>query len=135
MISTPTTDLYFECHVTIEPVFDEKLALVTELAKGRHFRVADLLMRKRKEDTPERSKFDTFCTGHSKDYDDLSVRMQLLIDDLESAGFKVWRYKIENTLMDSKYSDVLGLLGDDGTPRFDYSDPKNQKAGRNLRDK
>lgn len=37
--------LYFEAHVTIEPVFERKrLDKLTEIARRHHFRVADLLM-------------------------------------------------------------------------------------------
>lgn len=100
---TPTTKLYFECHITIEPVFDERLEHLKELAKPYRFKVADLLMRKRLADTPERSSFDTFLTGHSKDYLDLEGRMMSLATRCSSEGYKVWRYKIENTLLDVKF--------------------------------
>jgi len=133
------TQLYFEAHVTIEPVFDDPcevcqgcgvvppgrectvcngegkltssdLGAVKQIAKSHGFKVADLLMQKRKADTQERSKDDTFCTARSKSYEDIHGRTVGLIVDLKSAGFKVWRYKIEDTVLDSKYSDVLGLL-------------------------
>lgn len=97
-----TTELYFECHITVEPVYGEALDALKELAAAYDFRVADLLMRKRLEDTPERSQFDTFLTGRSKDYEILKLRMERLLRDLESGLFRVWRYKIENTLLDVK---------------------------------
>ncbi len=94
------TQLYFECHITVEPVFGERLEELKELCKPWKFRVADLLMRKRMEDTPERSQFDTFCTGHSTNYPGLHARMVYLVQSIQKAGFEVWRYKIENTLLD-----------------------------------
>lgn len=102
--------LYYEAHITIEPVFDERLAKVKMLAERFQFKVADLLMQKRPEDTAERSKFDTFMTGHSKKYTDLNNRLGLLTCALQEAGFTVWRYKIEDTIIDSRHEDVLGLL-------------------------
>ena len=104
------TRLYFECHVTIEPVFDERLELARRISKHFGFKVADLLMKKRTDDTEERSRHDTFTTGHSKSYEDIHTRMVGLINSLKSEGFKVWRYKIEDTILDSKQGDELGLL-------------------------
>lgn len=95
--------IYYESHVTIEPVFDERLAQMKELARANGFRVAELMMKKRKEDTPERSSYDTFCTGHSKDFADLESRMNTLVSAITAAGFAVWRRKIEAVLIDSKY--------------------------------
>lgn len=108
--SVPKTDLYFECHITIEPVIGPGLFFIKNLASEHNFRVADLLMQKRPHDTPERSKFDTFMTGHSKDYRDIELRMKRLVKALQSAGYKVWRYKIENTIIDSRSEDKLGIL-------------------------
>jgi hypothetical protein len=101
--------LYLECHITIEPVFDERLQEASQLAKKHNFRVADLLMKKRENDTEERSKYDTFMTGHSQDRDDLSVRTIKLVQDLQEAGFKVWRYKLEDAFVDSRIEDVFNL--------------------------
>lgn len=136
------TKYYFECHITIEPVFDDhdgddmecsrcgcclierdharngcpgpvtRLSQLKDIVSIYNFRVADLLMKKRAIDTEERSKNDTFCTGHSKDYEDIHRRMVDLIGHLQEAGFKVWRYKLEDTILDSRNEDVLGLLKD-----------------------
>lgn len=98
--------LYFESHVTIEPVLDaarlEQLKFICEL---HGFRVADLLMQKRAEDMPERSRFDTFCSSRSVDMPALEQRMFALVSALRGAGFKVWRYKIEDVVLDSKVDD------------------------------
>lgn len=101
---------YFEAHVTIEPVFDEKLELASELAKNSKFKIASLLMQKREADTPTRSMYDTFMTGHSKDLQDIQSRIKTLVEALRANGYVVWRYKIEDTVMDSRINDTLGIL-------------------------
>jgi hypothetical protein len=94
---------YYESHVTIEPVFGERLDLAREISAKYRFKVADLLMQKRAEDSPERSAKDTFTTGHSKTLEDLSSRMFCLEADLRREGFHVWRAKIEAVIIDTKY--------------------------------
>lgn len=97
--------LYHESHVTIEPVFDERLERLKQLCTEHGFRVADLLMQKRTSDTPERSRFDTFCSSRSVDPAALESRMFAFVAALCEEGFKVWRYKIEDVVLDSKVDD------------------------------
>jgi len=104
--------LYYESHITVEPVFDDRLELFREICKAFGFKVADLLMQKRKVDTPERSVYDTFCTGRHRDYKEIYHRMRGLIATLQRNGYEVWRYKIEDAILDSRYDDVLGVLDD-----------------------
>jgi NTP pyrophosphatase (non-canonical NTP hydrolase) len=101
-----STRHYYEAHVTIEPVFEERLAHFKEVCHDYKFHVANLLMQKRKNDTEERSKNDSFCTGRGISYTDIKTRMLALVNRLEKEGFKVWRYKIESTLLDSRYDDA-----------------------------
>lgn len=105
-----TTNLYFESHITIEPVYDERLDIFICISKKFGFKVADFLMKKRNIDTEERSKNDSFCSSRGSDYSEIRFRMLCLICELRAEKFKVWRYKIENTLMDSKYRDELSIL-------------------------
>lgn len=100
----------YESHITIEPVFDEKLMQARAHAMQFRFKVASLLMKKRQTDQPERSEHDTFMTGHDTDFDSLQTRMSELVQVLQTRGFKVWRYKIEHILLDSRTEDVLNLL-------------------------
>lgn len=102
----------YECHVTIEPVLnEEKLKELREICHVWGFKVADLFMRRRENDTEERSKNDTFMTGHDSDFICLQNKMIYLIDAVKAAKHKVWRYKIENIIIDSKYQgDHLKLL-------------------------
>ena len=109
MIKTES-DLYFEAHVTIEPVFDERLSQFKTIADKHNFRVADLLMQKRQQDTPERSKHDSFCTSRNVFFHAIRINLLMLVKELKEKGFDVWRYKIEDTVVDSQSEDTYGLL-------------------------
>ena len=102
--------LYFECHITIEPVFDERLDQLKMMCHHFNFKVADLLMQKRETDTITRSKNDTFVTGHSMFYYEIEERMRELLYSLKLSGFKIWRYKIEEVIIDSRNSDTYNIL-------------------------
>ena len=105
-----TAKLYFEAHVTIEPIFERHLDLAKTIAEKHKFKVADLLMKKRENDTLERSSYDTFMTGHGKDLHDVRIRMTNMIQELKLSGFKVWRAKVEDTIMDTRKCDEWELL-------------------------
>ena len=84
--------MYYESHVTVEPLFGEDLEKLKSIAEVYKFRVADLLMQKRPEDSPERSKYDTFATGQHKNLRLIGVARDyignryLLWDDQEGHG-------------------------------------------------
>lgn len=94
--------LYFEAHVTTDPVFGADLERLKALAQAHRFRVAKLLMRKREGGLEEPHVDDSFCTARSTEWIDILNRTLLLVQDLGDAGFKVRRYKIEDTLLDIK---------------------------------
>lgn len=98
------SSLYYESHITIDPVFGEELQHFKEVCLGFNFRVAKLLMEK----TP--STQDAFCTSRSQVYTDIVERTSGLVLALKQVGFKVRRYKIEDTLVDSKIDDKFELL-------------------------
>lgn len=97
---TTTSDLYYECHITLEPVFGDELDRLRGIVHVYGFRVADLLMKRNREATPTRSEFDTFCTTRGRNYDDIVWRAQQCLLSLKLAGFDVWRWKVEDTLLD-----------------------------------
>jgi hypothetical protein len=105
-----TAKIYFETHVTIEPIFDERLKEASAIAGKHGFKIATLLMKKRVEDTETRSKYDTFMTSHSMSLQTSKDRIHSLIKELKLNDFKVWRYKIEDIVLDSRYEDVFNLL-------------------------
>jgi len=119
---------YYEAHVTVEPVFEERLEEFKIICHDYKFRVANLLMQKRSADTEERSKNDSFCTGRGISYTDIRKRMLILVDRLEKEGFKVWRYKIESTLLDSRYDDTERPLDKESLPDKER-DPKPPADG------
>lgn len=101
--------LYYEAHVTIDPVFGELLKSLELMCDNWKFRVAKLHMSKTGTDSIPHTK-DSFCTGRSKSYDDLVTRTQELVLDLKTAGFNVRRYKIEDTIVDSNIEDKWQIL-------------------------
>jgi hypothetical protein len=96
--------LYFECHVTIDPVFADRLAMFESLCKQFQFRVAKLIMVKGFAPSDQ----DSFCTARSKNYDELFDRMWGLHEVLKDYGFVVRRMKIEDTLFDTKALEGFG---------------------------
>lgn len=96
------TSPYYECHITIEPVFDQRLALFEETCAPYKFRVAKLLMQKKPSEEGEPSKKDSFCTGHGLDFEDIHERMMTLSAELTKLGYAVWRRKIEHVIFDEK---------------------------------
>jgi len=104
------SDLYYDCHVTIDPVFDESRDILRELIHPFGFKLAKLAMKKSKGGSWEDSKLDTFFTAHGKNYSDLQQRMVDCIRTVKSNGYAVRRYKIENTIIDSRGEDILRLI-------------------------
>lgn len=105
--ATISEPLYFEAHITIDPVFDDKLIQFSEASAGSGFRVAKLLMQK-----GEPSKLDSFCTGKGKDGEELLERTMTLVKRLSKSGFNVRRYKIEAVVLDvrSKPMEIIKFL-------------------------
>lgn len=91
------TDLYFECHVTIEPVLPMYLEDLEYTADRHGFRVAKLLMQ-----DGTTAADNGFCSARSTDYRDIRDRMVAFCKEAKDCGFGVRRYKIEDALVDSK---------------------------------
>lgn len=75
---------YYEAHVTIDPVFDDRREAAHLVANKYQFKLAKLLMDK------GLSKLDTFMTGHAKNLTELQTRLVGLVNHLHDAGFVVW---------------------------------------------
>jgi len=96
---------YFEAHVTIDPVVGADRDNVEEIAHCNQFKLARLLMARGLPST-----LDTFMTGHATQLDLLTLRLRSLVASLRASGYKVRRYKIEDTVLDSRVADELELL-------------------------
>lgn len=83
-----TTGLNYEGHVTIEPVFEERLEKFKDICNKHNFKVAKLIIE------------DSFCTGRDSDLEKMKVRMLNVVKDLKQNGFVIHRYKLEQTLVD-----------------------------------
>lgn len=95
------SELYLEAHVTISPVFGEEREHASVIAQNFGFKLAHLVMLKNQgPDKP--SQRDTFMTGHDQNIDHLASRTTQLVKRLKDSGFKVWRYKIESCVIDSR---------------------------------
>jgi hypothetical protein len=93
------TPLYYECHITIDPVVGEQLDKVNTLAATSGFKVANLM-----KATGEPNDKDAFMTAHAAPNGlvDLRTRMANLVASLLLAGFIVRRFKIEAVIEDSR---------------------------------
>lgn len=103
------SQLYFECHITTDPIFGERREALEKIVKPFKFSLAKLFMKKGENEESEH-KEDTFMTGRHIYYSVLQSRMEGCIKAAKDAGFVVRRYKIENTIIDSKKEDLLDLL-------------------------
>ncbi len=99
----------YEAHVTIEPVEGDRFDLFEKIANHLQFKPAHLLMMKDRKATPQRSNLDSFCTGHDNNQDVLKTRTLTLVTLLKQNGFQVWRYKIEQTLLDVRTPPLVNI--------------------------
>lgn len=101
---------YYEAHITIDPVFDTRRELAGAIAAVQGYRLAELIMRKQEADVEHPAQDDTFLTSRSGDLEDLRKRTIKCVIVLQLNDFTVRRYKIEDTLLDSRESDEFGIL-------------------------
>lgn len=102
------SELYFEAHVTIDPVFGFDRDKAEDIARQHNFKLAKLVMLK--GNISEESKRDTFMTSHDKLFLPIKERTIACVKQLKAAGFVVRRYKIEDTILDSRTNDIFGVL-------------------------
>lgn len=95
----------FEAHITIDPVFEGRRELASDIAKKYSFKMAKLLMEKE-----ELSRKDSFMTGHDTNLKRLQDKIVFLVKELRKNNFTVLRYKIEVIIMDSRQEDSLFLI-------------------------
>lgn len=87
--------LYWEAHITLDPVLEKKEKRELEIIAGSYaFRVAKLYLGK------EESKKDAFMTGRSATYEALETKVLKLVEELKKNNFTVRRHKIEAAVLD-----------------------------------
>lgn len=98
---------YFEAHITIDPITETKHKFVERLASVYNFRLAPLYIMK----TGEQHESDAFLSARSNSLSTLIGDVKGMVTVLKNNGIGVRRYKIEDTLIDSRLTDEFGLLG------------------------
>ena len=104
--------LYYEIHVTVEfpqAIYDLRgdaaVADWEQFAKNCGWHLGKLLLMK-----GERSQKDLFFTTRAGTRDQAVAKTRGFIKQLQGADrFKVYRYKIEDTIIDSRIEDTLQL--------------------------
>lgn len=110
MVGIKNGGLYYEAHVTVDPVFEDRLSRLKETCRTCGFRVADLIMRKGPNGPDEKANEDSFATARSDEWEDIRERTMTLVKFLKFNRFTVRRYKIELAIVDSKLHDQWTLL-------------------------
>lgn len=93
----------------LNPYSMKNWKLLKEIAKKHKFKVDDLLMENENK-ILRKDQNGIFMTSHSQDFEDIKNRMIDIIFELNTKRFIIWRYKIENVVLDSKYKDTFNLL-------------------------
>jgi hypothetical protein len=102
--------LYYEVHVTLDPISEQRVKVLRSVADAFGYRIAKLIMRKEGgRDVPHTD--DMFLTTRGVEYGEVVDNMVSFIRALGASNFKVRRYKIEDTLIDSAQQDILNLIG------------------------
>lgn len=100
--------LYYEMHVTIEFPGEHVLPYVRILMdKVPHWHMGDLLLMKNED---ERSRKDLFFTSRADTQIEAWLMTKGFCDLLREHGFKIVRYKMEDTITDSRINDEWGIL-------------------------
>lgn len=92
--------MYYECHVTIDPVYDKKLEQVKVIAMHSEFKVAKFIMQK------DGGVEDTFMTAHDASLERIVKNLDKLLHELQDVVL-VRRYKIEHIIFDTKLHGIF----------------------------
>lgn len=110
-VRSDLSDLYWECHITIDPVFGALREKLEAYGRERGFRISKLILQKPDfKDSPEQFVDDAFFTARHSSFDAIHAAMIEVVHEVKAMGVNVRRYKIENTIIDSNKEDSLKLL-------------------------
>jgi len=99
---------YFEAHITVEPEIHTRTLQFRKICEFSGWHVSSFLMFNEKVANDKKPKM--FCSWRGTEY---AVAVQAVIDMvglLRNRNFNVLRYKIEDTLIDSKIEDHLKIV-------------------------
>src|SRR6478736_199900 len=98
------TRLYYEAHINFPHPTEEQAEKVREICSRQMFwKMATFEMHKDQVPTG-------FCTGRNRVKEEIQAEVLQVITEMEAAGIEVLRWKIEDTVLDSKYGDSLSML-------------------------
>lgn len=101
--------LYYESHVTIDPLItDHAQQLAVRIGQRYGFHLAKLYMDKGVPN--QKDSFFTARRDQDIGYAPIAIATHAFVWELKEHGFAVRRYKIEETLIDSRIKDELSLL-------------------------
>ena len=95
------TGLYYEAHITVEAGLDCYWTDFTNLFPGT-FKCS-----KFDEDQVDDYNGKWFMSARDTDLDSIILTIRMAVERLEHLGFSVLRWKIEDTVLDSKYGDTF----------------------------
>lgn len=88
--------MYYECHITLKPEFEEK---VTPIAESFGFKISKIT-----DDDVMGPGKHMYCTSRSESFEDIRGRMQGLTDSLHKTNIPMQRRKIEHCIFDERES-------------------------------
>lgn len=94
--------LYYEAHITVEPATDRTFDQFRFAWSDDTWRVSSF-----SEDDVDQIEGKWFITCRHTSYQMIHTRVHNKVRELTEAGLTVQRYKIEDTLLDSKHGDTL----------------------------
>lgn len=104
ILEYPHSVIYYECHITVEPVLNERLVILKGIAERLGFKLANLVKVNEPVEGKDQFRRDQFMTAHShpSGIEELCDRMKLLVTRLQTARYEVHRFKIEGVVLDSR---------------------------------
>lgn len=99
---------YYEAHINLGKM-DKTLEIVLpEVLKGIDFKTTDIVALPIKG--LESEDFYKIITTKDTNLETMKLRVSSAVEQLIDMGYDVQRYKIESTIIDSKYEDFFNLL-------------------------
>lgn len=96
---------YYEAHIEIAPIDQKNISLLKDDLQDLGFNLVDLVGIEREYN------LNLITTFHADNLSDLQDVVYNSVKQLKALGYDVKRYKIESTVIDSKFEDKLELLG------------------------